>query len=243
MDYTIIIPARYAAQRFPGKLLKLLYNKPILQHVYEQAKRSQASHIVIATDDPKIQKVALGFGADVCLTSQAHETGTERLVEVVQLRGLPAETVIVNVQGDEPFIPPANIDQVAELLVQNPDCQTATLCELLESEADYHNPNMVKVVLNAANQALYFSRAPIPFGRIQSPVGQFTYRHIGLYAYRAEFLSKYSAWPPSPLEQIEYLEQLRTLWHGGRICVALAAEKSLPGIDTPDDLERYLQCQ
>lgn len=241
MDYTIIIPARYAAQRFPGKLLKLLHNKPILQHVYEQAKRSQASQIVIATDDPRIQEVALGFGADVCLTSQTHQTGTERIVEVVQLRHLPPERIIVNVQGDEPFMPPANMDQVAELLAQNPNSQTATLCELLESEADYHNPNIVKVVLNAANQALYFSRASIPFGRIQSPVGQFTYRHIGLYAYRADFLRQYSAWTPSPLEQIEYLEQLRTLWYGGQICVALATGKSLPGIDTPDDLERYLK--
>lgn len=240
VSYTIVIPARYASQRFPGKLLESLHDKPVLQHVYEQAIQTQANRVIIATDDCRIEQVAKNFGADVCMTALTHDSGTLRIAEVVQVRQLLNDEIIVNLQGDEPYIAVENIDAVATLLQQDPTCDTATLCEIIQSEEEYHNPNVVKVVLDAAGRALYFSRAPIPFGRDASPVGNGVFRHIGLYAYRAGFIKKYVNWTVSPIETIECLEQLRILWHGSHIRVGLAPEMSLPGIDTPEDLQRYI---
>ncbi len=245
MGYTVIIPARFASTRLPGKPLLDICGKPMLQHVYERACESAASNVIIATDDARIVDAARGFDAEVMLTSIEHRSGSERAAEVVERRQLPTDHVVVNLQGDEPLMPSALIEQVATNLAANEDAAMATLCEPIESATDLFDPNVVKVVLDRQGYALYFSRAPLPWDRdefLKTP-GQLpdnsTYsRHLGIYSYRADFLLNYPKLTPCKLEKAESLEQLRVLYHGYRIHVAEALENPGPGVDTPEDLER-----
>lgn len=239
MAFVVVIPARYASSRLPAKPLADIAGKPMLQWVWQQATLSGASRVVIATDDERVAKVARDFGAEVLMTSTDHNSGTERLAEVVGTLGLPAETVVVNVQGDEPFIPPAIISQVAANLAGQQKARMATLSVPIHAVAEVANPNVVKVVTDQHGYALYFSRAMIPFdrdSRFGHELTQHYRRHIGIYAYRAGFILDYVSWPVSTLEQIECLEQLRVLWQGEAIHVAAAAEVPPVGVDTPEDL-------
>ncbi len=243
--YHVIIPARYASTRLPGKPLQDIAGKPMIQHVWSQARQSRAASVTVATDDQRIAEVCAGFGADVVLTRVDHPSGTDRLQEVVAHLGLADDACVVNVQGDEPLIPPALIEQVADNLLAFPDAAIATLCEPIEDAATLFNPNVVKVVTDRQGFALYFSRAPIPWCRdaftatTQSlPAGVPFQRHIGLYGYKVRFLHDYVTWPAAPLENAEALEQLRALWFGNRIHVAQACEQPPAGVDTPEDLAR-----
>lgn len=244
MEYVIIIPARYASSRLPGKPLALVGGLPMIQRVYQQARLSQAREVVIATDDLRVAELARGFGAEVVMTAAEHASGTDRLEEVVCIRNYPPEQIVVNLQGDEPLIPPELLDQVATALAES-SAPMATLCEPIRHRDDFFNPNIVKVVRNAARIALYFSRAPIPFARDIALDSDAAWqqaalpalRHIGLYAYRAGLLHQFVGWPVSPLEQIEALEQLRALSQGVDILVEEARVTPPPGVDTPADLE------
>lgn len=243
MSFAVVIPARYGSTRLPGKPLLDIAGKPMIQRVWEQALGAGASEVVVATDDSRIQQVALAFGAEVCMTSPDHPSGTDRLQEVATLRGWDEEQIVVNVQGDEPLIPPALIGQVAGNLAAHPEAAIATLCEPVTGLQELRNSNAVKVVADARGMALYFSRATIPWpreafatGSDDMPAGDW-YRHIGIYAYRAGFLHRYVTWPPAPLEQLEQLEQLRALYNGERIHVAPACEAVPAGVDTAEDLE------
>lgn len=244
MPFTVVIPARFASSRLPGKPLLDIEGKPMLQRVYEQAQKSEASRIIIATDDQRIADAASGFGAEVCLTSDQHPSGTDRLQEVAQKLGFYADDIIVNVQGDEPLIPPRLINQVAHNLAADPSAGISTLCEQIEGVSAVHNPNVVKVVTDARGYALYFSRATISWARdaFAEEVDQLPpsplYRHIGLYGYRVKMLNDFVGWSPAPIEQAEQLEQLRALWNGVRIHVAVADESHPAGVDTAEDLER-----
>ena len=250
MSFTVVIPARFASSRFPGKPLAMLANKPMIQHVYERSKHSGASRVIIATDDERIASVAHDFGAEVCMTSADHPSGTDRLQEVVTKLGLADHEIVVNVQGDEPMIPASLIDQVANNLKAHQDAGISTLAEPIETKGSLLNPNVVKVVTNLQGMALYFSRAPIAYPRDammgddseQSLPSSFAWRrHIGIYAYRVGFLNAYVQWPPAPIEMTECLEQLRALWNGVSIHVANAIEAPPAGVDTPDDLDRLKQ--
>ncbi|HFD79445.1 MAG TPA: 3-deoxy-manno-octulosonate cytidylyltransferase [Gammaproteobacteria bacterium] len=243
MTYKVVIPARYASTRLPGKPLRELLGKPMLQHVYQAARESAAEEVVIATDDPRIEEVARGFGAEVCMTSSEHASGTDRLAEVVAKLAWPDEAIVVNVQGDEPLMPPALVDQVAADLAAWPDAAIATAATPLVAAGEFFDPNVVKVVCDRAGFALYFSRAPIPWDRdlLQDgvralPVGIVPMRHIGIYGYRVGYLGRYADMRSCPLEQAEQLEQLRALWYGERIHVAEALQRPGPGVDTEDDL-------
>jgi len=244
-SFNIVIPARFASSRFPGKALADLAGRPVLEHVWRQARQSRASEVLVATDDDRIAAAARGFGAEVVRTLASHRSGTERAAEVAAARGWPDDAVLVNCQGDVPLIPPACIDQVAALLVAQPGAAIATLCTRIETIADYRNPNVVKVVCAVDGRALYFSRAPIPSvghgagapGGGANAVPE-SFRHVGLYAYRAGALRQLAAASPCALELTESLEQLRALWLGLEIRVALAGEPLGPDIDTPDDLHR-----
>lgn len=247
MSFTVIIPARYSSSRFPGKPLADIAGKPMVQHVWERAQQSEATRIIIATDDARIADVATAFGAEVCMTSPDHPSGTDRLQEVVRLQGFYADDIVVNVQGDEPLVPPRVINQVAHNLKAELDASIATLCEPIDDLQSLLNPNVVKVVSDARGHALYFSRAPIPWprdqfsddaGRQRMPEGFSWQRHIGIYAYRVKLLNDFVTWPPAPLEETECLEQLRAMWNGARIHVAVADELPPAGVDTPEDLER-----
>lgn len=244
MPYSIVIPARFAATRLPGKPLREIAGKPLLQHVYECAQSTRADRVIIATDDVRIQKVAEAFGADVCMTSTEHRSGTQRSLEVIDKRGIGDEEIIVNLQGDEPLMPAVCIDQVANLLEDNPDAQMSTLATPILFDDAVFDSNIVKVVLNARGHALYFSRAPIPWhqgsfeqGRVNPVYKDNCLRHIGMYAYRAGYIREYVALATSPLEEIESLEQLRVLWHGGNIVVGVAEQVPGPGVDTEKDIE------
>lgn len=235
--FYVVIPARYQSTRFPGKLLKDLGGKTVLERVYHQACLANPQDIWIAADHEEIAAEARAFGANVVMTKPNHETGTDRIAEVVEQLNLPKEAVIVNVQGDEPFISPKLIAQVA-----HPNAlahaSISTLCWPVSSREDYENPNVVKVVRNHLNQALYFSRSPIPMFRDGDVTLSQVFRHIGLYAYRAAFLLDYVCWPVSALESYECLEQLRVLWQGHCIQVEEACVKPMQDINTPEDLER-----
>ena len=242
--FTVVIPARFSSSRLPGKPLADIAGKPMIQHVYERACASNARQVIIATDDERIVKVAEAFGAEVCMTRADHPSGTDRLQEVVGIYGMSEDDIIVNVQGDEPLIPVAVINQVAENLQKASEAGAATLAHKLTDLEDAFNPNAVKVVADAAGYALYFSRASIPWGRDefsktpkQLPEALALRRHIGIYAYRVGLLNQYVHWGISPLEQVESLEQLRLLWNGYRIHVADAVEIPPHGVDTPEDLE------
>jgi len=238
--FRIAIPARYGSTRFPGKPLTLLRGRTMLEHVWRRACEAGASEVVVATDDERVAEAAAGFGAGVCMTRPDHASGTDRLAEVSRLRGWPDDAIVVNLQGDEPLTPPALLAQAAEDLARWPDAPVATLAAALAAGAPVDDPNIVKVVTDAAGFALYFSRAPIPWWRDGRPTAPEppTRRHLGIYAYRAGFLQHYTALEPAPLERAEQLEQLRVLWHGYRIHVTEAATLPGAGVDAPDDVDR-----
>ncbi|MEW6445955.1 MAG: 3-deoxy-manno-octulosonate cytidylyltransferase [Pseudomonadota bacterium] len=241
--YKLVIPARYGASRLPGKPLLPVAGKPLIQHVIESASRSGADEIVLATDDARIRAVCEPLGVRVLMTSPGHATGTDRLAEVVRVADWPDDTVVVNLQGDEPLIPAGLLDRLAANLVARPEAGIATLCTPIRHARDLFDPHVVKVVRDMNGLALYFSRAPIPwerdaFGMEDDPHHEHGFRHLGLYAYRAGFLREFSAWPEAAIEGLEKLEQLRALWHGVRIHVDVVDEPPGHGVDTPEDLAR-----
>lgn len=245
MSFVVIIPARYASTRLPGKPLVDINGKPMVVHVLERARESGAERIIVATDNEEVMHAVQAVGGEVCMTRADHQSGTERLAEVVEKCGFSDDTVIVNVQGDEPMIPPAIIRQVAENLAAR-DVGMATLAVPIHSAEEAFNPNAVKVVMDAEGYALYFSRATIPwdrdrFAQSRETIGNTFLRHIGIYGYRAGFIRRYVSWQTSPLEQIEMLEQLRVLWYGEKIHVAVASVVPGTGVDTPEDLARVRQ--
>ena len=244
MAFTVIIPARYASTRLPRKPLLDIAGKPMIQHVWEKAQLSGAERIIVATDHPEIVQTVTAFDGEVCLTSDKHNSGTERLAEVIEKMAIPDSEIIVNIQGDEPLIPPVIVAQVANNLDQH-QVNMATLAVKLTTKEELFNPNVVKTLTDKQGMALYFSRAPIPFARDYFAdcddhfVQQQNYlRHIGIYAYRAGFIKQYVAWKPTQLEQLESLEQLRALWYGEKIHLDLAKEAPQVGVDTAEDLER-----
>ncbi|MEO8134338.1 MAG: 3-deoxy-manno-octulosonate cytidylyltransferase [Betaproteobacteria bacterium] len=241
--FTVIIPARYASTRLPGKPLIDLAGKPMVVRVAERARESGADAVVIATDDQRIADAARAHGVDAVMTRPDHPTGTDRLSEAAVLLGLGPDTIVVNVQGDEPLLDARVIRGVAMALSAAPDAAIATACHPLAEAAEFFSPNVVKVVCDARGSALYFSRAPIPFARDAFalagdvlPAGLPAYRHIGLYAYRVGFLARYPSLAPTPLERFEALEQLRALGHGFRIIVEVLPGPLPPGVDTEEDL-------
>lgn len=247
MKFTVIIPARYASSRLPGKPLLDINGYPMIQYVWQKAQQAGANCVIIATDHPQIQTVAKAFGAEVCMTSDQHQSGTERLAEVVAKMAIADQEIIVNVQGDEPLIPPIIVQQVATNLDKN-GVNMATLAVKLTTREELFNPNVVKTVINDKGMALYFSRAAVPFARDHFSECDDTFvasqcylRHIGIYAYRAGFIKQYVAWQPTVLEQLESLEQLRALWYGEQIHVELAKQAPALGVDTAQDLARVRQ--
>ena len=234
MSFSVIIPARYAASRLPGKPLLDIGGKPMLQHTWERATQSQAERVIIATDDERVRGAAEAFGAEVFITQTEHESGSDRICEVVDELGLSDSATVINVQADEPLLPPEAIDALADNLASRRDFGMATLCEQITNDDDYIQPSSVKVVFDSFGRALYFSRAPIPAGTSLPPQ---CYRHIGIYAYRVETLRAFVSWPVAPAEAVERLEQLRALHNGVAIHVALAPCNIPAGVDTPADLE------
>lgn len=244
-DYKIVIPARYGSSRLPGKPLINLAGKPMIQHVYERAVETGVKDIVIATDDQRIYEAAEGFGANVVMTRDDHENGTERIVEVAQLLGWSDTDVIVNLQGDEPLIPKALIELTAKGLLDNPVAGMSSLCTAIDSVEDAFDPNVVKAVLDNDGFAMYFSRASIPWDRdaykeTVSTVTQIApvYRHIGMYGYRVSFLKAYAGMEQTALEQAECLEQLRALCYGVKIHMSVISEAPGHGVDTMADVDR-----
>lgn len=240
--FKVAIPARYASSRLPGKPLIDLAGKPMIQHVYERALKSGAEEVVIATDDQRIFDAAESFGAEVCMTSSDHHSGSDRLAELAELRNWSDDTIIVNLQGDEPLTPQSILKQAARGLDEHPDAGIATLCTPITSASQLYDPHTVKVVRDHSGYALYFSRAPIPWERdaldVEAhPEHNQAFRHIGLYAYRAGYLREYAKSEPCDLERIESLEQLRALWRGIRIFVDIAEQLPGHGVDTPEDVE------
>lgn len=239
MKTVLVIPARYASSRLPGKPLRVLAGKPLIQHVHERAVAAGFATVLIATDDERIQIVCEAFGAQVIMTANTHETGSDRLAEVVQQQAWSDDTIVVNLQGDEPLTPVANLHQLANNLARYPQASIATLATPITDAADFSNPNVVKVVRDEQGMALYFSRASIPFARDgESDVASYALRHVGMYAYRAGFLRAFGQLPASLPERLEKLEQLRALSHGYRIHVDLARELPGMGVDTLDDAEK-----
>ncbi|MBN8770655.1 MAG: 3-deoxy-manno-octulosonate cytidylyltransferase [Thiobacillus sp.] len=244
MHFRVVIPARYASSRLPGKPLADIGGRPMVLHVLDRALQAGAESVVVATDDVRVRQAVEAAGHQALMTSPDHQSGTERLVEVAETLGWPDGTLVVNVQGDEPLIDPALIREAARQLVLHDDAVMATLAHPIHDHADFVNPNVVKVVADEAGYALYFSRAPIPWPRdafaTQQPMPhEFgALRHIGLYAYRVGFLRTYASLASSPLERYEMLEQLRVLWHGHRISLGVTPIAPAPGVDTPEDLAR-----
>ena len=234
----MVIPARYASTRLPGKPLLDIAGMPMIQHVYLRACESEANSVVIATDDERIRRTAEAFGAQVVMTRADHQSGTDRIQEVAAIMGLPAQAVVVNVQGDEPLIPPATINQVAANLRKFTDAGISSLFHTLHDAAELLNPNAVKVVTDAQGYALYFSRSPLPWQDTEPVHGK---RHVGIYAYRVATLNQFVTWPRSLLEVSERLEQLRAMHHGVRIIMDEAAQRVPAGVDTPEDLEAVRQ--
>ncbi len=245
--FHIVIPARHASTRLPGKPLRDILGQPMVQRVYRQAMAAGALSVTVATDDERIREVVAGFGGRVVMTFPRHPSGTDRLEEVARLLSLEDDAIVVNVQGDEPLIPPEVIRQVAVNLAANPGAAVATLWEPIQRAEDFANPNIVKVVCDARGMALYFSRAPIPWprdprlaGSEALPPGHGARRHLGIYAYRARELREFVTWPVAPIEADESLEQLRFLWHGRPIHVAEACMAVPGGVDTEEDLRRVI---
>jgi len=238
-EFLVVIPARLGSTRLPRKPLADIGGKPMVIRVAERAQQSLAQSVVVATDSPEIQAACDEHRIECLLTSADHPTGTDRIAEVAQLLKLPPDTLVVNVQGDEPLIPPELINQVAQTLADHSACAISTIAVPIEDDAEITNPNVVKVVLNRSGEAIYFSRAAIPFVRDPDTAGKIAHlRHLGIYAYRADFLQAYTRLDPAPPEQAEALEQLRALWNGYRIAVHTASEAPPAGVDTPEDLER-----
>ncbi len=244
MSFTVLIPARMASSRLPDKPLADIAGLPMVVRVAQRAALSQAQRVVVATDDQRIANACADHRIEALMTRVDHPSGSDRLAEACTLLGLAADAIVVNVQGDEPLIDPASINAVADLLQQRPDCAMSTLAHAIDSVEDFANPNVVKVVLDKLNTALYFSRAPIAWWRdgFAQGVTQLPspgpLRHVGLYAYRVGFLLAFPQLSQAPLEMIESLEQLRAMWHGHRIAVHISEHAPGPGIDTPQDLER-----
>ena len=240
MRYTVLIPARLASTRLPNKPLADIGGAPMVVRVAQRAQLSRADRVVVATDSQEVLDQCAKFGVQAVMTSVAHASGSDRLAEACTLLGLPDDAVVVNVQGDEPLIDVALIDAVADLLGNRPECAISTSAHAIESLADYLNPNVVKVVLDAKQTALYFSRAPIPSARdhaaTELPTLPKPLRHIGIYGYRVGFLKGFPALLPAPVEQLECLEQLRALWHGYKIAVHTTDRSPGIGVDTPADL-------
>jgi 3-deoxy-manno-octulosonate cytidylyltransferase (CMP-KDO synthetase) len=256
VGFSVVIPARFASSRLPGKALADIAGKPMIVHVAERARESGALRVCVATDHDGIREAAERHGFAAVMTRPDHPTGTDRIAEVVESQHFDPEDIVVNVQGDEPLVEPGLIRAVAGLLSDAPEAAIATACHPIHSAAEMFDPNVVKVVLDHEGYARYFSRAPIPYARdwfarsygpsrdafarstSALPPGLPCYRHIGVYAYRARFLTTFPRLAPSPLEQFEALEQLRALWHGFAIAVAVRHDAPHPGVDTPEDLER-----
>jgi 3-deoxy-manno-octulosonate cytidylyltransferase (CMP-KDO synthetase) len=241
MRFTVLIPARLASTRLPNKPLADLGGAPMVVRVAQRAQLSQAVQVVVATDSQEVMDQCARFGIQSVMTAATHTSGSDRLAEACSLLGLADDAVVVNVQGDEPLIDVALLDAVAQLLTSRPDCAMSTAAHAIESVADYLNPNIVKVVLDARQTALYFSRAPIPANR-DNPHQQLSHllkplRHVGIYGYRAGFLKAFPALAPAPVEQLECLEQLRALWHGYKIAVHITQRSPGIGVDTPEDLQ------
>ncbi len=238
-NFVVVIPARYASTRLPGKPLRMINGKPMIEHVYRRGRESSARDVVIATDDERIADAAESFGATVCMTGDQHRSGTERIAEVADLLDWRDETIVVNLQGDEPAMPASLIDQCAELLGDS-SADLATLASPIRSDEDFANPNVVKVVLDNADNAIYFSRAMIPFPRDATRISDAraaALHHHGIYAYRCGVLRKLVAAEPSPLEAAEHLEQLRALSMGMSIKVGIPTVRPGTGVDTEADLE------
>lgn len=243
MSFKVVIPARYASTRLPGKPLLEIAGKPMIQHVYERAAGSGADQVIIATDDSRIAEAARSFSAEICITASHHNSGTERIAEVVRRYAWKEDTILVNLQGDEPCMPASLLAQVARDMGAHDLASVTTLAAPIISREALFDPHIVKVVTDALGYALYFSRAPVPWhrdefvhGKSGLPGDARFLRHIGLYAYRAGFLEQYVDWPQSQLERAESLEQLRVLWHGNRIHVSEALEEPGHGVDTWDDI-------
>lgn len=242
--FTVLIPARLASSRLPDKPLADILGLPMVVRVAQRARLSDAQRVVVATDHPRIAAACEAHDVAVVMTRADHPTGSDRLAEACRGLGLDGDDRVVNVQGDEPLIDPALINACAQLLVDRPDCVMSTAAHAIHAAHEWRNPNVVKVVTDAKDRALYFSRAPIPWWRdapsndVLPPDAAGVMRHIGIYGYRAGFLKRFPELPASPLEQVESLEQLRVLWHGERIAVHRSAHAPGPGVDTPEDLER-----
>jgi 3-deoxy-manno-octulosonate cytidylyltransferase (CMP-KDO synthetase) len=248
VKFSVIIPARYASTRFPGKPLADLAGKPMVVRVAERARRSGAAEVIIATDDSRIAAAAARHGFEAVMTSRRHASGTDRIAEVAARRRYPRTRIVVNVQGDEPLIEPSLIRRVASDLARHRAAAMATACHPLRDARELASPNVVKVVLDCEGYALYFSRAPIPWARAgfargisRVPQGLPVFRHLGIYAYRAAFLRAFTRLPPVAIERFEALEQLRALAHGHRIHCAVTRAAPHPGVDTPADLKRILR--
>lgn len=245
MEYTVIIPARMASSRLPDKPLADIAGLPMVVRVAQRAAQSQARRVVVAADDPRVVQACQAHRIDALLTRQDHVSGSDRLAEACELLGLADDALVVNVQGDEPLIPPVLIDEVARVLAERPEASMGTAAHAIHDLAEFTNPNVVKLVMDSRQLALYFSRAPIPWWRDGQQDGSFRalpspapLRHIGIYSYRAGFLRQFPQLPPAPIETLESLEQLRALWHGHRIAVHVTDAAPGPGVDTPADLER-----
>ena len=245
MRFTVVIPARYAAQRLPGKPLADLHGRPLILHVCDRAASSGAAQVIVATDDERVRAACVTAGVEVQMTGTQHASGTDRIAEVAERRGWREDEVIVNLQGDEPLMPPADIEQTAALLYGRADAQLSTLCTPIHDLAEFLNPNVVKVVADQSGRAMYFSRAPIPWNRDGASASlasqrqhQGALRHIGIYGYRVGALKRLAATPPYELEQLERLEQLRALWLEMTVAVDVAREMPGPSVDTPEDLKR-----
>ena len=244
MQFTVLIPARLASSRLPNKPLADICGAPMVVRVAQRAQLSHADKVVVATDSQEVMKACAGFGIACVMTGTNHASGSDRLAEACTLLGLPDDAVVVNVQGDEPLIEVALINDVAQLLVDRPDCVMGTAAHAIESIEDFLNPNIVKVVLDARQTALYFSRLPIPYSRDHAGQAWWSLpehapkplRHIGIYGYRAGFLKAFPHLTPAPSEQLECLEQLRVLWHGNKIAVHITHRPPGLGVDTPADL-------
>lgn len=236
-EYHVVIPARFGSTRLPGKALAEIAGHPMVYWVWQRALASQAKSVIVATDDSRIEEAMLAYGADVVMTSPDHPSGTDRLAEVVSTMGWSDDTVLVNLQGDEPMMPNENIEQVASDLLAHPEASIATLSEPITTKEEFENPAAVKVVSNIRGEALYFSRAMIPFPRAASDrvIAQ---RHIGMYAYRCGFLKRFAQWPVAEIESLESLEQLRALHNGEIIRVQPAAKPVPAGVDTEADLQK-----